>query len=84
MVYPGGEFTGPPLPTITKLTVWVSDDVQPTMSGGQLLTISAVCGAVSVGDDTRHLGTEVHGRPVRALPDRPPESISSKLAREVH
>jgi neutral ceramidase len=49
VAYPEREFTGPLLPTIEKVTVWVSDDVQPTMSAGQLLTISAD-GSVAVGD----------------------------------
>lgn len=49
VAYPEREFTTPLLPTIRELTVWVSDDVQPTMSAGQLLTISAG-GSVSVGD----------------------------------
>jgi neutral ceramidase len=48
VAYPEREFTGALLPTIEKLTVWVSDHVQPTMSAGQLLTISAD-GSVAVG-----------------------------------
>ncbi|MDQ6778337.1 MAG: neutral/alkaline non-lysosomal ceramidase N-terminal domain-containing protein [Actinomycetota bacterium] len=51
VAYPEREFTGPLLPTIDKVTVWVSDTVQPTMSAGQLLTISAD-GSVSVGEYT--------------------------------
>jgi neutral ceramidase len=49
VAYPEREFTGALLPTIEKLRVWVSDHIQPTMSAGQLLTISAD-GSVAVGD----------------------------------
>jgi neutral ceramidase len=51
VAYPEREFTGPLLPTIEKLTVWISDDIQPTLAAGRLLTISA-SGSVSVGDYT--------------------------------
>jgi hypothetical protein len=51
VAYPEREFTGLLLPTIERLTVWISDEVQPTLAAGQLLTISA-SGAVSVGDYT--------------------------------
>jgi hypothetical protein len=51
VAYPEREFTGPLLPTIDTVTVWVSDGVQPTMSAGQLMTITAD-GSVSVGDYT--------------------------------
>ncbi|MDQ6938443.1 MAG: neutral/alkaline non-lysosomal ceramidase N-terminal domain-containing protein, partial [Actinomycetota bacterium] len=51
VAYPEREFTGALLPTIERLTVWVSDDVQPKMDAGQLLTISAD-GSVAVGDYT--------------------------------
>ncbi len=51
VAFPESEFTDAPLPTVERLTVWVSDEVQPTMSAGQLLTISAD-GSVSVGDYT--------------------------------
>jgi neutral ceramidase len=49
VAYPEREFTAPLLPTSDTLTVWVSDNVQPTMSAGQLLTIAAD-GSVSVSD----------------------------------
>lgn len=49
--FPEREFTGPLLPTIGKLRVWVSDDIQPTMAAGQLLTIASD-GSISVGDYT--------------------------------
>jgi hypothetical protein len=49
VAYPEREFTAPPLPTIEKLTVKLSDRIQPTMSAGQLLTI-APDGSISVGD----------------------------------
>jgi hypothetical protein len=51
VAYPEREFTGPLLPTIEKLTVWIRDDIQPTLAAGRLLTISA-SGSVSVGDYT--------------------------------
>ncbi len=51
VAYPEREFTGPPLPTIERVKVRVSDDVEMTMSAGQLLTI-AVDGKFSVGDYT--------------------------------
>ena len=51
LAYPEREFTGPLLPTIEKVTVWVRDTTQPTMAAGQLLTI-APDGSVSVGDYT--------------------------------
>jgi neutral ceramidase len=51
VAYPEREFTILPLPTIEKLTVFVSDGIQPTMSAGQLMTIEAG-GSVSVGDYT--------------------------------
>jgi neutral ceramidase len=51
VAYPEREFTGPLLPTIDKLTVRVSDEIQPTMSAGQLLIISAD-GSISVGEYT--------------------------------
>ena len=49
--FPEREFTAPLVPTIEKLRVWVSDDVQPTMAAGQLLTIASD-GSISVGDYT--------------------------------
>ena len=49
MISPIGEFTGPLLPTIDRLTVTVRDDLQVAMSAGQLLVVSAD-GSVSVGD----------------------------------
>jgi neutral ceramidase len=48
IAYPEREFTAPLLETIEKVTVWVSDSIQPAMSAGQLLTISPD-GGVSVG-----------------------------------
>lgn len=51
VAYPEREFTGPLLSTVEKVTVWISDDIQPTLAAGQLLIISAG-GAVSVGDYT--------------------------------
>ena len=51
VAYPEREFTGPLLPTIDKVTVWVSDATQPTMAAGQLLTIASD-GSISVGDYT--------------------------------
>jgi neutral ceramidase len=51
LAYPEREFTGPLLPTIDKVTVWVTDATQPTMTAGQLLTI-ATDGAISVGEYT--------------------------------
>jgi neutral ceramidase len=49
VAYPEREFTGPLLPTVDKLKVRVSQTLEPTMSAGQLMTISAD-GAISVGD----------------------------------
>jgi neutral ceramidase len=49
VAYPEREFTGPLLPTITTLTVKVSDDIQLKMSAGQLMTIAAD-GSISVGE----------------------------------
>jgi neutral ceramidase len=49
--FPEREFTGPLLPTIEQLRVWVSDDVQPTMAAGQLLTVASD-GSVGVSDYT--------------------------------
>lgn len=49
VAYPDREFTGPLLPTIKTLTVKASNDIQPTMSAGQLLLISPDR-AISVGE----------------------------------
>jgi len=49
VAYPEREFTGPLSPTIDKLTVKLSDLIQPTMSAGQLMIISPD-GSISVGD----------------------------------
>jgi neutral ceramidase len=49
--FPEREFTGPELPTITTVTVWASDRTQPTMSAGELMTISAD-GSIAVGEYT--------------------------------
>jgi neutral ceramidase len=49
VAYPEREFTGPLLPTIDKVTVWVNDATQPTLAAGQLLTI-AVDGSITTGD----------------------------------
>ncbi len=51
VAYPEREFTGTLMPTVNKLKVWVSHDVQPKMCAGQLLTISAD-GSVAVSDYT--------------------------------
>jgi neutral ceramidase len=51
VAYPEREFTGPLLPTIDKVAVWVSDATQPTMAAGQLLTIASD-GSISVGGYT--------------------------------
>jgi len=51
VAYPEREFTGTLLPTIDKVTVWVSDATQPKMAAGQLLTIASD-GAITLGDYT--------------------------------
>ena len=51
VAYPEREFTGAPLPTIERVKVRVSDDLEMMMSAGQLLTIAAD-GKFSVGDYT--------------------------------
>ena len=51
VAYPEREFTGPLLPTIDNVKVWVTDATQPTMAAGQLLTIASD-GSITVGDYT--------------------------------